>query len=103
MVTAARRGNLAISRRDQRIVELALRKLGGAGFDFGDALRALREATEELIPDGRMYFLAGADGTASGPIVGSLISGVGIVERAVGIDLVRVSDDKVCTLGRFGR
>lgn len=93
VVTAARRVGVAISRRDRQIVELALRKLGGAGFDFGDALRALREATEELIPNGRVYFLgeaAGDDGATSGPIVGSLISKVGIVETATGIELVQV-------------
>jgi hypothetical protein len=110
MVTAARRVGLEISRRDRKIVGRALRKLGGAGLGFDDALRALREATEELIPDGRVYFLgaagaAGSAGTASGPIVGSLISGVGIVESATGIELVRVErgGGEIRTLGRFGR
>ena len=107
MVTAARRVGLAISRRDQQIVELALRKLGRADFDFGDALRALREATQELIPDGRVYFLAegaDADGAPRGPIVGSLISRVGIVERATGIELVQVGHGgEIRALARFGR
>jgi hypothetical protein len=109
MVTVARSVGLEISRRDQQIIGLALRKLGRARFSFEEALRALREATEELIPDGRVYFLgvpgaAGSEGTASGPIVGSLISGVGIVESATGIELVRVErGGEVRTLGRFGR
>jgi hypothetical protein len=107
MVTAARSVSLEVSRRDRKIVELALRKLGRATFDFGDALRALREATEELIPDGRLYFLAeaaGDDGDEDGPIVGSLISRVGIVERATGIELVQVGHcGEIHVLARFGR
>lgn len=98
---AARISDLKVSRRDRRIVGLALHKLGGADFDFDDALYALREATEELIPDGRVFYL----GAASGPMFGSIISRVGIAESATGIDLVRVAHGcgGVHMLGRFGQ
>src|SRR5690348_15793076 len=76
---------LALSRRDRTILTFALRKLGGGHGDFGDAVRALREATEELIPHGRVYFLGAA---ANGPMIGSIVSGVGIVGGAVGISVV---------------
>ena len=100
MVVTARSAGVEISRRDREIVDLALRKLGRARFDFSDALCALREATAQLIPDGRIYFL----GTTSGPIFGSIISGIGIVESGTGIDLVRVSaGGGVRILERFGR
>lgn len=79
--------DLAISRRDRRILELALAKLHGARVDFNEAIGALREATEEVIPDGRVFRLGAAD---TAPIVGSIVSGVGIVECASGIRLVRV-------------
>jgi hypothetical protein len=76
-----------VSPRDQSIIALACRKLGSSSVDFGDALRALREATEELIPAGRTYVL-GHD--ASGPVVGSIISGVGIVPGVDAVLLVHV-------------
>jgi hypothetical protein len=81
---------LAIGPRDLRIVTAARAKLG-THVDFGDAVRALREAVEEQIVDGRIYALG--DG-----VIGSLVSGVGIALRASGILLVRGS----AVLGRFG-
>ena len=101
MVIAARRSDLMVSRRDRQILGLALRKLGGVRFDFCDALFAVREATEELIPNGRVFFL----GASSGPMFGSIISRVGIVESATGIDLVWVAHGcrEARRLGRFGR
>ncbi len=88
---------LAVSSRDRRILERARELLGG-GTDFGDALRALREAAEELIPDGKVFFLGGTPDSA---IVGSIISGVGIVERPRGIELVRSRDGRIAPLGWF--
>jgi hypothetical protein len=76
-----------LSDRDRRILTLALRKLGGAAPDFDEALRAVREAVGELIPAGRVHLL-GAGG--HGPIVGSIISGVGITRGAGAVLLVRV-------------
>ena len=92
--------DLAVSRRDRRILELARAKLDGARGEFADAMRALREATEELIPDGRVYFL-GVEDTA--PVVGSIVSGVGIVERAAGIQLVRTHNGGFSPIGWFSR
>ena len=78
-----------LSERDRRIVELAFAKVNGVRVDFNEAVRALREAAEELIAGGRVFFLGVSD---AAPIVGSIVSGVGIVERASGIQLVRVHD-----------
>ncbi|KYF56915.1 hypothetical protein BE08_15730 [Sorangium cellulosum] len=90
---------IAISERDRRIVALARRKLGGTRFDFGDAVRALREAVEELIPAGRIFVLGAAELT---PVVGSLVSGVGITAGAEGVVLVRMEHGgRRATLGRF--
>ena len=90
---------LGISQRDRSIVALALRNLGGAAFDFGEAVRALREAVEELIPAGRTYLLGHDE---HGPIVGSIVSGVGIVAGAGPILLVRVHPNgRLATLARF--
>jgi hypothetical protein len=76
-----------LSTRDQSIVALACQKLANSTVQFGDALRALREATEELIPAGRTYLL----GTChAGPIVGSIISGVGIVPGVDAVLLVHI-------------
>lgn len=50
-----------------------------------------------ILPSGRIFFL-GSD--ANGPIIGSLVSGVGIVEVVDGIQLVRVrADDDRVALG----
>ncbi|CAN5921954.1 hypothetical protein BH11MYX3_BH11MYX3_19530 [soil metagenome] len=81
---------LSVSARDCRIITAARAKLAGARVDFDQALNALREATEEDIPGGRIYYLG--DG-----VIGSLISGVGIIERTSGIVLVRHGE----ALGRF--
>jgi hypothetical protein len=70
-----------------------LRKLGQS-CDFDQAVCALREAVEELIPAGRIYLLGEREG---GPVVGSIVSGVGIVESPRGILVVR--GDRV--LGRL--
>jgi hypothetical protein len=90
---------MALSERDRRILALARRNLGSTSIDFGEAVRVLREAVEQLIPAGRIYLL----GTAtSGPILGSIVSGVGIVADADGILLVRVDrDGQRTTLGSF--
>jgi hypothetical protein len=92
---------LAISDRDLRIIERALEKIRGARIDFGDAVRALRESVEEEIPDGRIFLLGT---TEHGPILGSIISGVGIVDSPAGIQLVRARQGEMpSTLGGFLR
>ena len=81
-----------ISERDRRILARARQKLSKDGaIDWEEALRALREATEELIPNGRIFLLgprmqrnalsAITPPDVLTPLVGSLISGVGIVQR----------------------
>jgi hypothetical protein len=94
-----RAGRIPLSDRDQRIIALARRELGGANVGFDEAVRALREAVEALIPAGRIYLL----GTAElGPIVGSLVSGVGIAAGTEGVILVHLArDGRTTTLGRF--
>lgn len=92
---------LELTARDRRIIELALRKLGGGRVDFGEALRALREAVEESIHGGRVFVLGA---TEAGPIAGSLISGIGIVDDPGGVQLVRVAPGGGRTpLGSFAR
>jgi hypothetical protein len=101
MAIVAPRSRLALSARDRRILQCALRKLRGARVDFDEAMRALREAVEESIPAGRVFLLGT---TEAGPIAGSLISGVGIVDGATGVQLVRVGPGGRRTpLGSFGR
>ncbi|WP_437660934.1 hypothetical protein [Sorangium sp. So ce1182] len=92
-------GGIALSERDRRIVALARRKLGGVAAGFDEALRALREAVEESIPAGRIYLL----GTSElSPVVGSLVSGVGIAAATEGVVLVRLHrDGQRTTLGRL--
>jgi hypothetical protein len=90
---------LDVSRRDRAILDLAIRKLGGGQSDFGEVVRALREATEELIVNGRIYFLGAG---ANGPIIGSIVSRVGIVGHDDRVAVVRVSQDgRPTTLGRI--
>jgi hypothetical protein len=91
---------LALSRRDRRIIDLALAKVRGANVDFAEALRALQESAAELITGGRLFFLGATD---TGPIVGSILSGVGIVSTNAGIQLVRVHASGNRTLGWFAR
>jgi len=91
--------HLGLSARDQKILALARRLLEGAPVDFEEALRALRASVEELIPAGRVYLLGATEG---GPIVGSIISGVGIVPAEADIVVVRVDrEGRSTTLGRF--
>lgn len=84
-----------LARRDQLIVELARGKLAGAAC-FTEAARALQEAVAETIPAGRIYVLGGG-------AIGSLISGVGIVEGDAGVQLVHVRGGRTTLLGRFAR
>ncbi|MDX2090708.1 MAG: hypothetical protein SFX73_22815 [Kofleriaceae bacterium] len=77
---------LAMSVRDARILALARAKLHGSRVAFADAIRALNEAVREEILDGRIYHLGL---TTYGPILGSIISGIGIVDGPLGVELVR--------------
>ncbi len=101
-VTASRTAErLQLGGRDRRIVDLALTKLHGARVDFGEAMRALREAAEELIPGGRVFLLGVTD---AGPIVGSILSGIGIVSTEAGIKLVHAKPSgTVTTMDWFAR
>lgn len=93
--------SLRISSRDRQVIDLALSKLRGASVDFGETVRALREAVEECIPGGRVFFLGTS---SSGPIIGSIISGVGIVDSPAGVQIVRVKPgQRPVQLDRFSR
>ena len=81
---------LQLSRRDALILAATLHKLDARTCDFDEAVRALHESVVELIPAGRI-FLIGA--TPTGPIFGSIISGVGITPSPNGVALVRVTPD----------
>lgn len=91
--------SLALSARDRRILLLARHKLGSAPADFAQTLHSLREAVEELIPAGRVFLLGRGE---LGPIVGSIISGVGIADSGAGVQVWRVKrDGRGILLGRF--
>lgn len=81
-----------LSTRDAAILATMLDKLDepGAGLDFDEAARALHESVVELIPTGRIYRLGATD---RGPILGSIISGVGITPGVQGLGVVRVRRD----------
>jgi hypothetical protein len=61
-------------------------------------MRALREAVEETIPAGRVFLLGT---TEAGPILGSIVSGVGLVDDPHGVQIVRV--DQQGSLVHLGR
>lgn len=81
------RAQVRLSLRDQAIIARARRKLLGLRVDFTQAVQALHEAVAESIPAGRIFLLGT---TARGPIVGSLISGVGIVQGEEAVELLQV-------------
>jgi hypothetical protein len=89
-----RSGGLSqLSARDGEILALARTKLGTTTLDFDEVLRALREAVEARIPAGRIFLLAS---DALGPVVGSIVSGVGIApctDGANGALIVRIAPD----------
>lgn len=85
-----------VSARDQAILADARRRLTGRVVDFAAAIAALTAAVEAAIPNGRVFVLG------DGPIVGSQISGIGIVDTPHGIDVVCVArDGRVIRLERF--
>lgn len=94
----ARRSSRNLSARDTRILSLARQRLCGV-HAFDDAIRALREAVEEAIPAGRIFLLGT---TEHGPILGSVISGIGISDGADGVHIVRVDRaGRTTVLGRL--
>ena len=99
---SAQPGPLAISERDRSIIEAARTKLSGGRIDFTEAARALREAVEEHIRGGRVFMLGA---TARGPVLGSVISGIGIASGARGgVLIVRLQQGGPLTaLGSFAR
>jgi len=83
---------------DRRIIALARRIFRGNRSDFEAAVRALRAAVEESIPAGRIFLLGS---TARGPIVGSLLSGVGLTAAPRGVEIVRLHRGVLRALGLF--
>jgi len=89
---------LFLSARDRAILAAARQALRGSRGDFGDALEALQEAVQRLIPAGRTYYLGPG---AYGPIIGSILSGVGIAAEPGGVVVVRARPG--APLVRLGR
>lgn len=76
-----------LSQRDQTILlDCFERFTAGRGQSFGDAVAALHAATVANIVAGRTFFLGQIE---RAPIVGSLISGIGLVELDACIAVVR--------------
>lgn len=89
----------SLTERDSCILRRALRKLNGHATDFNEASRALREAVAELIPAGRVYLIGH---TQRGPVIGSLITGVGIGIGDGHVELMHTrAGGQPTTLGRF--
>lgn len=88
----------ALSLRDQRILALTTGKLRGSGADFTLALKALTESVAETIPAGRIFLLSRMDTCL---VLGSLISGVGLVEGRDAVQIVRVVEGHIESLGRL--
>ncbi|MBK7396928.1 MAG: hypothetical protein IPJ34_11650 [Myxococcales bacterium] len=63
---------------------------------FDDALSALGRVVRETIPNGRIFYLGEGP---SGPVVGSLVSGVGLSPSPRGILVVQIDPFRV--LSRF--
>lgn len=61
-------------------------------------MASLRHAVAAVLPGGRIYVLGA---TARGPIVGSLVSGIGIAPTARGVEVVRVAGTRITSLGLF--
>jgi hypothetical protein len=78
-----------LSARDRRILELTRRELGGEAFGFDGARRAPARAVAEVIPAGRIYVLGAGEGGPV-PVVGSIVSGVGVAPGERGPLVVRV-------------
>lgn len=90
----------SLSERDRLILALAALKLSRTTrVDTSRAaLRALHEATSDTIPAGRTYLI----GMADGPVIGSIISRVGIVERNGRMEILRLNPASAPTqLGPF--
>jgi hypothetical protein len=87
-----------VSARDLAILADARRRLAAMTGRVGlaAAVEALTAAVEAAIPGGRVFVIG------DGPIVGSQISGIGIVDTPQGIDVVCVArDGRVIRLERF--
>jgi hypothetical protein len=84
--------------RDRAILAFARDSLRGERTSFAETLEALQEAVMRLIPAGRTYFLGRYGGS---PIVGSLVSGVGLAQGPGGVVVVRVRP--CATVGVLGR
>ena len=95
-----RRFRDSVSKRDRVIFALAAQKLetpldGLSPYEA--ALCVLHEATAETIPAGRTYLLGTEDGR---PVVGSLISRIGVTERDGHIEILRLNPN--CASTRMG-
>lgn len=59
--------------------------LGAPPAKMSDTIYALREATSQCIANGQVFFLGSIHGE---PVLGSVISGWGVVELASGLEFV---------------
>lgn len=76
-----------MSWRDQVILTATRDKLRGCHADFNLALQALEAAVTEAIPGGRIFLLGLIE---QAPIIGSQISGVGLVQGRDAVEIWRL-------------
>ena len=95
----APRAGLGLSARDAEILTRARGQLP-PGFTFVEAVAALLAAVEAVIPAGRLFELATGP---RGPVVGSILSGVGMRGAACGVEIVRVVGADIVVLERWPR
>jgi hypothetical protein len=88
-----------VSWRDREILALARQQVRDSR-DFSAVVCALQHAVEAVIPAGRIYLL---DSSSGRPVIGSLISGIGVVaEGSSGALVVRVEGPgRLVTIERF--
>jgi hypothetical protein len=93
------RSHQSMSWRDREILALARRQVRDSR-DFSAVVRALQHAVEAVIPAGRVYVL---DSSGGHPVIGSLISGLGVVaDGSSGALVVRVArPGRLVTIERF--
>ena len=85
------RAELGLNALDREIMRTLALEVRGGSSDFNRALEHLEQIVRQRIPAGRIFLLGAS---ASGPIVGSVRTGVGLMSSLDAIKIVRVGVDQ---------